>query len=383
MVTTKRPVNVPPGVGGDFNIGPIPQSPKIGAPTPAYVSPITGQPSATDTPANAPGLPAPAGASTASTAGTTPTSQAGTGGGNTFTGTGTNAVPVNAADAGAEIAANLVGAGMDQGTANSIGAWALQQYAAGNSINQITQQVYTTQAFKDATPGFAERVQNGYPGMTVGDYFAYKAAVQAQAKAAGFPANFVGNQEIGALVANNVSADEVSTRINDAFATAQNAPPEITQALQDYYHVGPGGVAAYFLDPAKATDVLHQQATAAIIGGEGAIAGFGEVSAADALRFAKASGLAGGTAAAATSAAQGALGGVSGDVSLTRSGVATPANEQATAAQVEGAALLGDYADKQAVNRAANQRNAPFRGGGGFAGQGQPGQPTGAGYGAQ
>ena len=339
---------------------PIPQSPKIGTPPPPT-----------------PPAPAPV------TLTATPAATAGAGGGNPYAGTGTGAVPVNSADAGAEISANLVAAGMDQATANAIGAWALKQYASGNSINQITQQVYSTPAFQAATPGFAERVQNGFPGMTVSDYFTYKATVQAQAKAAGFPKGFVSNDEIGALVANNVSADEVSARINDAFATAQNAPPEITKALQDYYHVGPGGVAAYFLDPTKATDVLHQQATAAIIGGEGAIAGFGEVSAADALRFAKASGLTGESATAATAAAQGALGGVSGDVSLTKTGVATAPGTSATTSQVEGAALLGDYADKAAVNRAAEQKNAAFRGGGGFAGQGQPGQPTGAGYGAQ
>jgi hypothetical protein len=381
MAPKKTPAT-PPGIA----IAGIPQSPRIGSPTIAYVSPITGQPSATDTPAHA-ALPAAPGAAGTSTAGTAPTAQAGAAAGNAFTGAGTNPIPTNAADAGAEIAANLTAAGMPLATAQSIGAWALGQYAAGNSINQITQQVYTTQAFKDATPGFAERVQNGYPGMTVSQYFDYKTTVEAQAKAAGFPVGFLGNQEVGALVANNVSADEVSTRINDAFATSMNAPPQITKALQDYYHVGPGGVAAYFLDPTKATDVLHQQATAAIIGGESAIAGFGEISAADALRFAKASGLTGGTAAATTAAAQGQLGAVSGEVPITESelGVSksSEAARSATAGQVVGAALLGDYADKSAVQRAVGARTAAFQGGGGAVQQGAPGQPNGVGFGTQ
>lgn len=286
----------------------------------------------------------------------------------------------NEQDASGTITSLMQQLGMNPQDAASLGNWAMGEAAQGKSIAQISVDLYSQPAFIKATPGFAERVANGHPGMSASDYFAYKTQVQQMAHAAGFPAGFMTDQEIGKFVANNVSADEVSSRINDAFATSMGASPETQKAMQDYYGVGPGGVAAFYLDPEKGSQVLHQQATAALIGGAGAQLGFGEISQAQALAFAKAGGSALGNAGGALSALQG----VAHDVPLTQGTIneRPGSTGQVTTGQVLGSALVGDFKDTYAVGNAEATRTAPFRGGGGPA-TGTPGQPGATGSGTQ
>jgi hypothetical protein len=249
------------------------------------------------------------------------------------------------------------------------------EYQGGKSTAQITTvDIYTNPDFIAATPGLKERIANGHPAMNVADYLSYKDQVQAMAKVADFPPGFVSDQEIGAMVAGNVSASEISGRINDAFLAGQNASPQTKQAMQDFYHVGPGGLAAFFLDPTKAEPLLHQQVTAAQIAGFGTAAGASEISSADANAFAMA---------ATSEQAKNAAAAAQGALSVTRGNGATATEAELLAAQL-GVAPSTESLEKagQHVQTAVGQQVAAFRGGGTVQGAGQVG-PNGAGSGTQ
>ena len=65
----------------------------------------------------------------------------------------------------------------------------------------------------------------------------------------------------------SVSVNEVQNRIADAQRVAQNANPEVVNALQQYYGVTSADLVAYSLDPTRTTARINQQANAAVIGG--------------------------------------------------------------------------------------------------------------------
>jgi len=74
---------------------------------------------------------------------------------------------------------------------------------------------------------------------------------------------------------NEVSATELNDRIVMASSAAVTAPEDFKQTLQQYYNIGTGGLAAYFLDPAVAAPLLQKQVDVARIGTEAVRQGIG------------------------------------------------------------------------------------------------------------
>ncbi len=71
-----------------------------------------------------------------------------------------------------------------------------------------------------------------------------------------------------------MSPVEFSDRINQGYQLVAQADPTVVKAMQDFYGVSTGQLAAYFLDPTKAAPILHQQAISAQLGGASAMAKF-------------------------------------------------------------------------------------------------------------
>lgn len=106
-------------------------------------------------------------------------------------------------------------------------------------------------------------------------------------KNAGVPQGFYDSPEdFAKWMANDVSPSEVSERAQMAVDTAKNLPPEVQQAFQDFYGIGKGDLAAYFLDPKKGKDFLERRYKAAQIGGEALMQGldYGKEASMDAAR---------------------------------------------------------------------------------------------------
>jgi len=157
-------------------------------------------------------------------------------------------------------------------------SWLRSEVTSGASQDQILLDLQQTPQFQQAFPGLAQRQANGYPAISVADYLSYTDNAFQLARAAGLPTGFMTTAEIGALIGNDVSASELSDRINKAYAVVSQAPQETKDLLGKWYGVNPGDLAAYYLDPTKALPTLENQITAAQIGTEGVNSGFGAIS---------------------------------------------------------------------------------------------------------
>lgn len=146
-------------------------------------------------------------------------------------------------------------------------AWAKQEVISGNDSNLIALQLQQTPQFIKRFPAIEDRLKAGLPPITVAEYLANEDSYEQLERAAGLPPNFA---SYDALIAADVSPTEYAARINQGYLAVSQADPTVIQAMQDYYKVTPGQMAAYFLDPTKAEPLLAQQATSALIGGASA-----------------------------------------------------------------------------------------------------------------
>jgi hypothetical protein len=163
-------------------------------------------------------------------------------------------------------------------------SFAQQQIVAGNSQTQVLLNLEQTPQFAARFPAIVQRRNAGLPPVSPAEYLSLESSYEQLERAAGLPANFASYDQ---LIANDVSPTEYSDRINKGYLAVSSAPPETIKAMQDYYGVTQGQLAAYFLDPTKAEPLLLQQAQAAQIGGASAMSGFGEVNQGQALRLAQ------------------------------------------------------------------------------------------------
>ena len=253
--------------------------------------------------------------------------------------------------------------------------------------------------FQKQFPGFTtanqELTGNGLKAISVADYQGYQTAAMQIAQAAGFPPGFVNKGNIGVWIGGNVSLDEFKARAQDALTLGTNSTPDQQSAFNAYFGVQdnnpylgvnlsghgpitPGQIAALALDPMTAEPLIHQQITAAQIGGSGVTAGVGAISKDEAVKLAQA--------------------GVPGGVSFKDIAPLAPL-EQSLVGQTTNSAqntltpdqlvegnLLGTYGDVRAQQVAQESRKAPFSGGGGDvaaasgvvgAGSASPGSKTG------
>ena len=108
-------------------------------------------------------------------------------------------------------------------------------------------------------PGNIQRMKSGLPPLNESLYTSYVQQMQEMARASGLPQGFLSTAEIGQLIANEVKPTEMSQRLTNAYTAVQQADPNVLKALQDNYGLQPGHLAAWALDPHKATPLLQEQ----------------------------------------------------------------------------------------------------------------------------
>ncbi len=238
--------------------------------------------------------------------------------------------------------------------------WAMGELGQNKSADQVILDLYNTPQFQAAFPGIAQRQANGLPAMSPADYLSYSDQALQMARAAGLPPGTMTTAEIGQLIGNDVSINELSDRLTNAYSAAMTAPPETRALLQEYYGITPGGLTAYFLDPENNVNLLKQQVTAAQIGTAGVTSGVGDIG----------SGLANLLAQTGVSQAQAASGfqNIGPLAPLETALPGQPAQGSTVSAdQLAQSQFLGDAGSTRAVQQADETRKAPFEGGGGYA----------------
>jgi hypothetical protein len=198
-------------------------------------------------------------------------------------------------------------------------------------------------------------------------YLALEDTYRQYMRASGLPANFYdSNEDFQNLIANDVSPGEFAERVNQGYEAVRFADPTVISQMQELYGVSEGDLAAYFLDPEKATPVLLQRAQAAQTAAGAAQAGM-QLTTEEAERLAQE--------------------GITEQQARAGAAAITQAEElfQPTTGEQDGAftreeqlgAVFGtDPAAAQRLRQRQRRRQAAFEGGGGFA-QGAGGQVTG------
>jgi len=211
------------------------------------------------------------------------------------------------------------------------------------------------------------RRRAGLNAFGEGEYVAMENQYRQLMRASGLPRNFYDSQEdLQRFLANDVSVGELSERINQGYEAIRFADPEVISQMQELYGVGEGELAAYFLDPERATPVLLQRAQTAQTAAGAAQAGM-QLTTEEAERLAQE--------------------GVTQQQARAGAAAITQAEElfQPTTGEQDGAftreeqlgAVFGtDPAAAQRLRQRQRRRQAAFEGGGGFA-QGAGGQVTG------
>jgi hypothetical protein len=239
-------------------------------------------------------------------------------------------------------------------------AWGLlsnETISADAGIDVIGDALRDTQEFKDRFPSNAARLRAGLPELSVSEYVGLERGYEAAMRGSGLPAGFYDDPtDFANFISSNTSVAEVQSRVNDGYKAVADSNPQVIAQMKELYGVGDGELAAYFLDPQRATPILVRQARAAQISAEGKRQAGIQLSVSDAEALARED--------VSPSEAQAGFGQVNQQKELY-----TPmqaGEEQISQQEAIGAALGTDQAAKQRVETRKRQRQAQFAGGGAF-----------------
>ena len=141
-------------------------------------------------------------------------------------------------------------------------------------------QVRQSEPYKTRFPGMADLSAAGR-AISEADYVALERSYAQTLQAYDMPERFYDDpSDFGALIGGDVSTTEFTQRVATAFEVIGQTTSEVRQALSDYYGITDSDLAAYYLDPEKATSIFEEREKlgAARIGGIAVETGFGSVS---------------------------------------------------------------------------------------------------------
>ena len=134
-----------------------------------------------------------------------------------------------------------------------------------------------------SSPAFAKRfpankilADKGKAQYSVSQYLTLEADFRSRLQAAGMPSNFYDSAEdFQQMIANEVSPNELSARIEMGYQAVRNAPKQVVDQFKTLYGVSEGDLAAYFIDPEAAKPTFdryeaERQARAALIASQAA-----------------------------------------------------------------------------------------------------------------
>ena len=112
-------------------------------------------------------------------------------------------------------------------------------------------------------------------GITEAAYLAKEQADIQLLKQFGIPSGVFDTKDyLGSLMTNNVTTQDLQSRLQAVADTVNSFDPSVKQYALDTYGLDAGHLAAWALDPTKALPVIQQQANAVQIGGAALMTGF-------------------------------------------------------------------------------------------------------------
>ena len=229
----------------------------------------------------------------------------------------------------------------------SLADWAWERYLETGDSIQVMIELRDRPEFHQRFPAYKQLADEGR-AISPDEYITYEQQAFQLAQQYGVPDGMFGSSDITRLLVGNVSATELSERLNINARAALTAPQEVRDYMYENYGLDEGGLLAYYLDPDKSLPKLEQRYVAAEIGGAAAERQF-------ALQREEAERLAsqgyGYEDARRAAEAAATTRGLAGEQGLRESDLFT--------------ARPGDTAAQQRLFRAVSSRQARFSGGGG------------------
>lgn len=240
-------------------------------------------------------------------------------------------------------------------------AWRSKKINDNSSLDDIGFAIRDTDAYKRRFAGNIALQAKGKPIYSLTEYIQLENKYKQAMQGSGLPAGFYDSpDDFAGFMANDVSPGEVLDRVQQGFMAVKQADKAVINQMKQLYGVSEGDLAAYFLDPDKATPVLLRRAQAAQIGGEAMRQAGLQLTSQSAEELA-AQGIEAGTA------RQG-FGAIAASQQIFNPMSAQ--EEQISLEEQMGAVFGTNAAAAQRVRQRAAQRTAEFAGGGGFAAEG-------------
>jgi len=226
-------------------------------------------------------------------------------------------------------------------------------------------QIRGTQTYQQRFAANEERRRQGLVALSEPDYLQYERAVRNALRDSGMPPGFYDSwDDVTQFLANDVSADELVSRIESGYDAINNSDPEVVDAMRRLYGVGDSELAAYFLDPARAEAILLRQARSAQIAGQAQREAGLQIGVGIAEELA--------TEGITEQQARAGFGAITdlGEVFQTTTGEQLAGQQAFTEEEQIGAVFGTSAAAQQRLRQRQRRRQAEFETGGRFAGQG-------------
>lgn len=161
----------------------------------------------------------------------------------------------------------------------------LQYLQDGFGSDTITVLLQQTPEYQARFAGNQQRRANGLQVLTPAEYLSTEASYKQLLRQNGIDPHFSTEQQFAEWIGSDVSPNELQSRVNMAVQASVQAPPSVTQYLNQL-GINTGDIASYFLNDKNATPQLQLKLNQAQIGGA-ALQNNLQVSAADSMRYAQ------------------------------------------------------------------------------------------------
>jgi hypothetical protein len=226
--------------------------------------------------------------------------------------------------------------------------------------NIILGRIRQTSQYKTRFAANEQRRARGLNVLSESEYVAMERVYMQYLRASGLPPEMYDeNTDVQQLLANDVSVAELASRINQGYEAVRYANPQVVEEMRRLYGVSEGQLAAYFLDPSRATPILLRQAEAARVASEATIQAGIDISAMQAEELVT-SGI----------GQEGARQGFQAIKAAQELFQTLPFEEEITTEEQVAGVFGTSAAAQQRVRQRQRSRQAQFEQGGGFAGQG-------------
>ena len=139
-----------------------------------------------------------------------------------------------------------------------------------NNPDALVFAISETPEYKTRFAGNARRASKGLPELDPGSYIELENSYRNILRSNGLPPEFYDTtDDFSNLISGDVSPAELQARIQNGYRKVREADPEVKRQMRQLYNVDDAGLAAYFLDPERATPILEAQARAAEIAARG------------------------------------------------------------------------------------------------------------------